>query len=121
MEAQGEPDPAGAQDAAALVALMRELRERSGLTYRRLQERAAERGMALARSTISDVLARDALPRPEVLEAFVVACGAESRLGEWLAARERIAGRQRERAPGTPTGTRRAARLLSCLLYTSCV
>lgn len=115
MGAEGGPDPAGVQDVAALVALMRELREHSGLTYRRLQQRAAERGMVLARSTISDVLARDALPRPEVLTAFVVACGEEPRVGEWLEARERVADSQRERAPGARTGSRRAARLWSRL------
>ncbi|MFI1968078.1 hypothetical protein BLA24_21235 [Streptomyces cinnamoneus] len=91
MAEPGGPDPTQARDAAALVALMRELRERSGLTYRRLQQRAAEQGMALPRSTVSAVLARDAVPRAEVLKAFVVACGDGARLGAWLEARERAA------------------------------
>lgn len=111
MGEQGAPDPARARDAAALVALMRELRERSGLTYRRLQRRAAEEGMVLPRSTISDVLARDALPRTEVLEAFVVACGDGARLDAWLEARRRIAGREE----GAPAPGRRRARRLRLL------
>ncbi|MDT0451591.1 hypothetical protein [Streptomyces hesseae] len=94
MGEQERPDPARARDAAALVALMRELREHSGLTYRRLQRRAAEEGMVLPRSTISDALARTALPRAEVLEAFVVACGDGARREAWLEARRRIAGRE---------------------------
>ncbi|MCC3778801.1 hypothetical protein [Streptomyces sp. UNOB3_S3] len=94
------PDPARARDAAALVALMRELRERSGLTYRLLQRRAAEEGMVLPRSTIADALARTALPRAEVLEAFVVACGDGARRDAWLEARRRIAGREDAPAPG---------------------
>lgn len=96
MTEQGGPDPARAQDAADLVGLMRELRHRSGLTYRRLQQRAADHGRVLPRSTISDALTRSAVPRAEVLEAFVVACGDEPRLGAWLEARERIAGQERD-------------------------
>ncbi|GHG72558.1 helix-turn-helix domain-containing protein [Streptomyces griseocarneus] len=100
MSEQGGPDPARARDAADLVGLMRELRDRSGLTYRQLQERAAEQGRVLPRSTISAALARTAVPRAEVLEALVTACGDEPRLGAWLEARERIAGQER----GVPGG-----------------
>ncbi|MFE2588392.1 helix-turn-helix domain-containing protein [Streptomyces anthocyanicus] len=70
---------------------MRRLKERSGLTYRALEERAARNGDVLARSTLSDVLRRTSLPHPDVLAAFVRACGDGQRVGVWLDARDRIA------------------------------
>jgi hypothetical protein len=45
----------------------------------------------LARSTLADVLRRDALPRAEVVAALVRACGAGRDVPQWLAARERLA------------------------------
>ncbi|MFI9202273.1 hypothetical protein [Streptomyces sp. NPDC053048] len=84
-------DPGRARDTGEFVALMRKLKERSNLTLRQLEQRAAERGEVLARSTLSDALAREALPRPEVLTAFVRTCGEGERLGAWLEARDRIA------------------------------
>lgn len=84
MGSQGELGPRSARDAAEFVALLRELKERSGLTYRQLEERAAERGDVLARSTLADALRTDALPRTETLMAFLRACGEEDRAGEWL-------------------------------------
>ncbi|MEE4423094.1 MULTISPECIES: helix-turn-helix domain-containing protein [Streptomyces] len=87
----GGAGPAAAHDPAALVALMQHLKEDSGLTYRQLERRAAERGGVLARSTLADVLNRKSLPRAEVLAAFLRACGRpEDEVGEWLAARRRI-------------------------------
>ncbi|MFJ1597865.1 XRE family transcriptional regulator [Streptomyces sp. NPDC088261] len=86
-----ELSPYEAQDSAGFVAAMRRLKELSGLTYRELEERAASRGDVLARSTIADVLRRTSLPRPEVLAAFVRACGDGERLDAWLATREKVA------------------------------
>ncbi|MFD7305034.1 helix-turn-helix domain-containing protein [Streptomyces pharetrae] len=77
--------------AAELAAELRELKARSRLTYRQLEERAARRGELLPRSTLADVLRRGTLPRPELLTAFVRACGEEDAVDEWLAARERAA------------------------------
>lgn len=88
--------PHGARDVAGFVAAMRQLKKRSGLTYRELEERAARRGDVLARSTLADVLRRTSLPRPEVVAAFVHACGDGDRVDAWLAARDRIAA-------GSPT------------------
>ncbi|GAB2881208.1 helix-turn-helix domain-containing protein [Streptomyces mayteni] len=86
------PSPAGAQDVDEFVAAMRALKEYSGLSLRQLGERAESRGDVLPRSTLADVLNRSTLPRPDVLAAFVRACGgAESDVREWLAARERVA------------------------------
>ncbi|MFD5387899.1 RICIN domain-containing protein [Streptomyces sp. NPDC127074] len=87
----GNQDPRSARNAAEFVALLRELKERSGLTYRHLEERATERGDVLARSTLSDALRQDVLPRTETLMAFLRACGEEDRAGEWLEARNDIA------------------------------
>ncbi|RKN43039.1 XRE family transcriptional regulator [Streptomyces hoynatensis] len=71
---------------------MRALKEHSGLSLRQLGERAEERGDVLPRSTLADVLNRSTLPRPELLAAFVRACGGgEEDVREWLAARERVA------------------------------
>ncbi|MET7905620.1 hypothetical protein ABZS86_30840 [Streptomyces sp. NPDC005355] len=88
---QGELEPHSAGNAAEFVALMRELKESSGLTYRQLEKRAAERGEVLARSTLADALRQDALPRTETLMTFLRACGEERRAGEWLEARNDIA------------------------------
>ncbi|MFB4420687.1 XRE family transcriptional regulator [Streptomyces sp. QL37] len=70
---------------------MQQLKERSGLTYRELEERATQSGDVLARSTLADILRRTSLPRPDVLVAFVRACGDGQRVGAWLDARDRIA------------------------------
>ncbi|MFD8963868.1 helix-turn-helix domain-containing protein [Streptomyces sp. NPDC059568] len=87
----GELSPYEARDAAGFVESMRQLKERSGLTYRQLEERAARNGDVLARSTLADILRRTSLPRPDVLAAFVRACGDGQRVGAWLDARDRIA------------------------------
>ncbi|MFD7894940.1 helix-turn-helix domain-containing protein [Streptomyces sp. NPDC059743] len=87
----GELSPYEARDAAGFVESMRQLKERSGLTYRQLEERAARSGDVLARSTLADILRRTSLPRPDVLAAFVRACGDGQRVGAWLDARDRIA------------------------------
>ncbi|MFE0172326.1 XRE family transcriptional regulator [Streptomyces sp. NPDC059002] len=78
---------------------MQRLKERSGLTYRELEERAARRGDVLARSTLADVLNRKSLPRPEVLAAFVRACGEGARVDVWLAVRDRLAAARTAAAP----------------------
>ncbi|MFM9608190.1 RICIN domain-containing protein [Streptomyces niveiscabiei] len=91
MRDMGDVSPYEARDAAEFVAVMRLLKERSGLTYRELEVKAARNGDVLARSTLADVLGRANLPRPDVVAAFVRACGDGERVGAWLEARERIA------------------------------
>ncbi|WP_328665742.1 helix-turn-helix domain-containing protein [Streptomyces sp. NBC_00322] len=86
-------------DAAGFIASMQRLKERSGLTYRELEERAARSGDVLARSTLADVLRRTSLPRPEVLAAFVRACGDGERVDAWLATRDRLAAARTIAAP----------------------
>ncbi|MYU25032.1 XRE family transcriptional regulator [Streptomyces sp. SID8352] len=99
-------DPTEARTASAYVALLRELKSRSGLTFRQLEERAAARGEVLARSTLADTLRRDAVPRPEVVAALVRACGAAEDVPVWLAAAERIAAAPEPADGGTDGGRR---------------
>lgn len=94
-----ELSPDAARNAAGFVESMKQLKALSGLTYRELEERAARNGEVLARSTLADVLRRTGLPRPEVLAAFVRACGDGERVDAWLAARERIASAAGEADP----------------------
>ncbi|MFG2354331.1 hypothetical protein [Streptomyces sp. NPDC048521] len=77
--------------AADLNAELRELKARSRLTYRQLEERAALQGELLPRSTLADVLRNGSLPRQELLVAYVRACGEGDYVDEWLAARKRAA------------------------------
>jgi hypothetical protein len=81
---------------------MQQLKELSGLTYRELEERAAQSGDLLARSTLSDILRRTSVPRPDVLAAFVRACGDGQRVGAWLDARDRIAAQSPALPPAAP-------------------
>ncbi|MEV6032037.1 tetratricopeptide repeat protein [Nonomuraea sp. NPDC052116] len=98
-------DPRRAHDVAGFIALLRQLKERSGYTYRQLEERAARRGDVLARSTIADTLRRQALPRPETLVAFLHACAPEEEVQAWLQVRDRLAGRAAPTRPRTTTAT----------------
>ncbi|MBG6103640.1 hypothetical protein IW249_004054 [Micromonospora vinacea] len=90
----GELRPDDASNPAEFVDLLRQLKDRSGLTYRQLEQRAAAAGDVLARSTAADILRRSTLPRPEVVAAFVRACGAEDQVETWLRARHRLAAGQ---------------------------
>ncbi|MFC3573096.1 XRE family transcriptional regulator [Streptomyces yaanensis] len=88
--------------AAELNAELRELKARSRLTYRQLEEHAARQGELLPRSTLADVLRNGSLPRPELLAAFVRACGEGEDVDEWLAARQRAAEAQEPPPDGDP-------------------
>ncbi|MFI6780462.1 helix-turn-helix domain-containing protein [Micromonospora sp. NPDC050276] len=90
----GELRPDDASDPAEFVEMLRQLKDRSGLTYRQLEQRAASAGDVLARSTAADILRRSTLPRPEVVAAFVRACGADDQVETWLRARHRLAAGQ---------------------------
>lgn len=93
MGSQGKLAPHEVDDAAGFVALLRQLKDRSGLTYRQLEQRAADNGEVLARSTLASVLGNKTAPRPELLAAFVRACGEGDRAGVWMQAWEEVAGR----------------------------
>ncbi|MEU2515909.1 hypothetical protein [Streptomyces syringium] len=109
MDNRGNAHPGRARDAAGYVELMRRLKDRSGLTYRQMEEAAAESGEVLARSTLAGALARSALPKPELVSAFVRACGDGDRVQAWLQARDRIARQAEEPAPDVPGAPRRPA------------
>ncbi|MER6999820.1 XRE family transcriptional regulator [Streptomyces sp. NPDC000410] len=86
------PDPQAARTPGEFVAAMRQLRGWAGLSYRQLERRAENAGDALPRATISGALAREDLPREELLIAFVRACGAdEATIAAWRSARRRLA------------------------------
>ncbi|GGR91351.1 hypothetical protein GCM10010236_52460 [Streptomyces eurythermus] len=120
----GKLDVQGVRDAADLVDLLRELKQRSGLTLRELEERARARGELLARSTVSDMLRGIRLPAPGTVAAFVRACGAhETDVEAWLEARRRAeegaSARPSEPAPdqgpGIVAGARRTRSWVTAL------
>ncbi|PJI99820.1 helix-turn-helix protein [Streptomyces sp. 2333.5] len=81
------PDPRRARTPAEFVLVMRAMKDRSGLTYRQLAVRAEGRGDVLPASTLAGTLSRGSLPRPEVVEAFVRACGGSpDDVERWLGA-----------------------------------
>ena len=70
---------------AEFVTRMRQLKTWSGLGFKQLEQRAARAGYQLPHSTLSASLSRAALPRPELLEAFVRACGVDAATtARWL-------------------------------------
>ncbi len=87
----GEHDIDQITEPDTFLAALRALKKRSGLTYRQLEQCAAGNGDVLARSTAADMLSRSTLPRPEVLAAFIRACGQGEQVDAWLRARERLA------------------------------
>lgn len=87
--------PSDIRDPAEFVAAMQRRKNATGLTYRELEKKAAASGHALPRSTLTNVLARDTLPRESVVTAFVLACGGDdAEVQEWLATRRRLAAGQ---------------------------
>ncbi|MGW7363315.1 hypothetical protein ACWGI8_07785 [Streptomyces sp. NPDC054841] len=86
------PDPKTARTPAEFVATMRQLRNWADLSYRQLERKADDAGDALPRATISGALARQDLPREELLIAFVRACGGDAAtIDAWVQARRRLA------------------------------
>lgn len=87
-----EVDPRRARTPSEFVACLRQLKAWSGLTYRQLESRAAGVGDVLPYSTLATALGRDGLPREELVEAFVRACGCDApTVGLWVTARRHLA------------------------------
>ena len=84
------PSPADATDETAFVAELRRLKAWSGLSFRQLERKATAGGDVLPYSTAATMLGKNRLPRAEVVDAFVRACGVVD-VGPWLLARTRIA------------------------------
>ncbi|MFF9391530.1 helix-turn-helix domain-containing protein [Streptomyces griseoluteus] len=101
-------DPERACSVDQFVDLMKRLKDASGLTYRQLEESAERTGRVLPRSTIADVLRRQALPRPQILNSFVHACGAGDHVEAWLQARARLAMAAGSAEEGPAVGGRAA-------------
>ncbi|MFE7566772.1 hypothetical protein ACFU76_07370 [Streptomyces sp. NPDC057539] len=109
-------DPTAARTPAEFVAMMRQLRSRADLSFRRLERLASEAGDTLPQTTIAGVLARQDLPREEVLIAFVRACGGDAAaIDAWLDTRRRLVmslesvapdgtGEERETSPALEPG-----------------
>jgi hypothetical protein len=97
MEHRGNrvPDPANAHTPQEFVDYLRALKTWSGLTYRDLERQAARQGRSLPHSTISSALTRNRLPREELVEALVSACGCDERETErWMTTRRSLAVQQ---------------------------
>ncbi|MER6917236.1 helix-turn-helix domain-containing protein [Streptomyces sp. NPDC000594] len=92
--------PGGFRDSDEFLDALRQLKDRSGLTYRQLEEKAAQSGDVLPRSTIADVLRGKHPPRAPLLVAFLRACGEERWVAEWLAARDAMVLREKEAGTG---------------------
>ncbi|WP_326691040.1 helix-turn-helix domain-containing protein [Streptomyces sp. NBC_01795] len=104
MDAEGKSVLPHIQDVPAFLKRLRQLKGESGLTLRQLEERATAVGDYLPRSTLSHMLSGRRLPRPELLAAFVRACGNEKDLAVWLSTREAVAKRAAEGAGGDGAG-----------------
>ncbi|WP_406013211.1 helix-turn-helix domain-containing protein [Streptomyces sp. NBC_00984] len=100
----GAPDPREARSAPEFIALLRVLKDASGLTLRELARRADAVGDVLPRSTIANMLGRTSVPREELLAAFVRACGCgPAEAANWLAVRKELTARG-QRAEGGGAG-----------------
>src|SRR5690349_5825876 len=94
MRNESSVDLQDVETAAQFVAAMRRLKALAGFGYRQLEDRARRAGLVLPHSTLSAALARTALPRPDLVEAFVRACGGDDATVErWLRVRSGIAVR----------------------------
>lgn len=106
-EATAEPtvDPECAENPAQYVALLRRVRDESGLTYRMIQRRAEAAGSVLPPSTLATMLSRQTLPREDLVTALLTACGlGPDEVNGWLRARRRIRARGNYLQPVPPSG-----------------
>jgi helix-turn-helix protein/ricin-type beta-trefoil lectin protein len=98
------PDPQGASTPTEFVLRMQAMKDWSGFTYRQLAARAEQWGDALPASTLASTLGRRSLPRPEVVTAFVRACGGSpADVEQWLQAHRAVADGT-ENVPATEGG-----------------
>jgi flagellar biosynthesis GTPase FlhF len=91
--------PAGATTVVEFADLLQQVRSRSGKTYDEVVRWVADNGgsTTLAKSTLSDLLNGQRLPRVGHLVAILLACGfAPDELGPWKQARARLEALPRE-------------------------
>ncbi|SDZ15622.1 Tetratricopeptide repeat-containing protein [Amycolatopsis xylanica] len=87
------PWPEAARTPADFVGLLRRMRDRSGLSMRLIERRAAALGHSLPPSTLATMLGRDSLPRERLITALLRACGEDqAAVARWIEVRRRLAG-----------------------------
>ncbi|MEU3458010.1 tetratricopeptide repeat protein [Micromonospora sp. NPDC006766] len=78
-------DPTTASCPEQYVALLRRLRDQSGLAYRTIARRAQRNGDVLPASTLATMLGRSTLPRRDLVVALLRACDVpDDRAAAWL-------------------------------------
>ncbi|MEU6021826.1 helix-turn-helix transcriptional regulator [Micromonospora sp. NPDC047134] len=101
-EAARDPVPQTAT-AGEYVGLLRDIRRRSGLTYREISRRASAAGHWLPPSTLATMLGRTTLPREQAVVALLTACGMPpATIEQWVGLRHEIDVRLNE--PNRPVG-----------------
>ncbi|GGO23540.1 peptidoglycan-binding protein [Micromonospora parathelypteridis] len=106
-DAARDPVPQAAT-AGEYVALLRDVRRCSGLTYREISRRASAAGHWLPPSTLATMLGRTTLPRERTVLALLAACGASAaEVERWVEMRRDLEARasERERRESQPTPT----------------
>ncbi|MEU7927959.1 peptidoglycan-binding protein [Micromonospora sp. NPDC049801] len=102
IDAVRDPVPQAATAGEYLVSL-RNVRRRSGLTYREISRRASAAGHWLPPSTLATMLGRNTLPRERTVVALLAACGTSAaEIERWLDLRRDIEAQLGE--PMRPTG-----------------
>ncbi|WP_327031822.1 helix-turn-helix domain-containing protein [Micromonospora ureilytica] len=96
--------------AGEYVALLRDVRRRSGLTYRELARRASAAGHWLPPSTLATMLGRTTLPRERTVVALLAACGTPApEVERWLETRRDLEAHLGERGRGESDEERTSA------------
>ena len=96
-DAARDPVPQAAT-AGEYVALLRDVRRRSGLTYREISRRASAAGHWLPPSTLATMLGRATLPRERTVVALLAACGRPAAdIERWIGLRHDIEAQLSER------------------------
>jgi hypothetical protein len=86
------PQPDGVSDAAGFIALMRRLQRWSGLSLAELEARMGSAHVLLPEG-LAGMLGGSALPRREVVSAFISACGCVPEVqADWMRAYARVSG-----------------------------
>ncbi|MEU5783159.1 peptidoglycan-binding protein [Micromonospora lupini] len=85
--------------AGEFVVSLRDVRRRSGLTYREISRRASAAGHWLPPSTLATMLGRNTLPRERTVVALLAACGTPAAdIERWVGLRREIEARLSEPA-----------------------
>ncbi|MEU4528973.1 helix-turn-helix domain-containing protein [Micromonospora ureilytica] len=108
-DAVRDPVPQAAT-AGEYVAMLRDVRRRSGLTYRELARRASAAGHWLPPSTLATMLGRTTLPRERTVVALLAACGTPAvEVDRWLETRRDLEARLGEQGRGESEAERTPA------------